>query len=403
LESRKEKPTVPYPALASRGPVSRSLFSAFCASVLLALTGCAAPGDPTPPHPSVPEAVNDLAARQAGDGVVLTFTLPKRTVEKDPLSEPPAIEIFRTFAPAGAAPSTAGMPKAPLYTVPSALVDSYLTDDQVRFADPIKPEEIARHSAQQVVYVVRTRASKKKDSANSNPVAVRLYPPAEPIADLRAQVMQSAIELSWMPPARTSAGAPLAALAGYRVYRAEVEPGAEAAASANPAQARLQAPLALLGVTPSPSYRDAQFEFGRTYLYSVRSIVQYATDSIESSDSRLLVVTPRDTFPPAPPQGLVTVIVPATAQVSAHIELSWAISPEADVAGYNIYRTAPGSAAREKLNRELLLTPTFRDMSAQAGRSYSYSVSAVDRAGNESQPSVAVSAAVPESSEKTRP
>jgi hypothetical protein len=394
---------VPYPALTARGAIFHRLFFVFCASVFLALTGCAAPGDPTPPHPPVPEAVNDLAARQAGDGVVLTFTLPKRTVEKDPLSEPPAIEIFRSFVPAGAAPSAAGMPKTPLYTIPSTLADSYLTDDEVRFTDPIKPEELAKHADEQVVYVVRTRASKKKESANSNAVTVRLYPPAEPIADLRAQISQSAIELSWTPPARTSAGGPLAALAGYRVYRAEVESGTETTAAANPAQAKLQAPLALLGVTPSPSYRDAQFEFGHAYVYSVRSIAQYATDSIESSDSRLEVVTALDTFPPAAPQGLVSVIVAATTQASAHIELSWAISPESDVAGYNIYRTETGSAAPEKLNRELLLTPAFRDMSAQAGRRYSYTVSAVDHAGNESQPSVPVSAVVPENSEKTKP
>lgn len=332
--------------------------------------------------------------------MVLTFTLPKETIDRDRLSEPPAIEIFRSFEPAGAAPAAA---KPPIYTIPSAIVDTYVTDGRVRFVDPIRPEELAKHAGEQAVYVVRTRASKKKESADSNVAAVRMYPSPEPIQDVSARVTQSAIELTWTPPARTSSGAPLAGLAGYRVYRAEVELGAEAAAAANPAQAKLKAPLELLGVTPSPSYRDAQFEFGHTYVYSIRSVAQYEAGSVESSDSRLLALAPKDTFPPAPPQGLVAVVVPAAGQAAAHLEFSWAISPEPDVAGYNIYRSEPGGAAPQKLNRELLLTPAFRDMWAVPGRDYSYRVTAVDRAGNESQPSAAVSASLPAESERAIP
>jgi hypothetical protein len=373
------------------------LVSVFC---FLAISSCAAPGDPTPPRPPIPTAVADLAAQQSGDSVVLTFTLPKETTDRDRLNEPPAIEIFRSFEPASAAPAAA---KTPTYTIPSAVVDTYVSDGRVRFVDPIRPEELANHAGEEAVYVVRTRASKKKDSADSNVAALRMYPSPEPIQDVSARVTQSAIELAWTPPARTSSGAPLTGLASYRVYRAEVELGTEAAAAANPAQAKLKAPLELLGVTPSPDYRDAQFEFDHTYVYSIRSVAQYEAGSVESSDSRLLVLAPKDTFPPAPPQGLVAVVVPAAGQTPAHLEFSWAISPEPDVAGYNIYRSEPGGAAPQRLNRELLLTPAFRDMSAVPGRDYSYLVTAVDRAGNESQPSAAVSASLPAESERAIP
>jgi hypothetical protein len=149
-------------------------------------------------------------------------------------------------------------------------------------------------------------------------------------------------------------------------------------------------------VTPSASYRDTQFQFGHCYVYSVRSVAQYESESIESADSQLVVVAPRDVFPPAPPQDLVAVVVPATAQTPAHVELSWSIIAEPDVAGYNIYRSEAGGAAKQRLNVNLLLTPVFRDMSAVTGRSYIYTVTAVSRAGHESEPSVAVSAAMPE-------
>ena len=348
----------------------------------------------------MPVAIADLAARQAGDSIVLTFTVPKRTVEDKLIVGSPSIEIFHSFDPAGTAPQA---PRTLLYTIPTVLVDTYVSEGQVHFVDPIKAEDFERHAGEQAVYVVRTRASRKKDSADSNVVALRVYPAAGPIDDVAAQVTQSAIELSWTPPAKTAAGSPLAAVANYRVYRGEVERGGETAAAANPAEAKLAAPLALLGVTPSPSYRDTQFEFDRTYIYSLRSVSQYEAAAVESADSRLFVLTPRDTFPPAAPQNLLAVAVPTTPQVPAHLEFSWEISPEPDVVGYNIYRGEPGAAAKQKLNPALLLTPAFRDMSAVPGRVYSYEVTAVDRAGNESQPSATVSASLPADSEKVKP
>jgi hypothetical protein len=370
---------------------------------ILCLSGCAAPGEPVPPRPVVPEAVTDLAARQLGDAVVLTFTLPKNSTERQPLAESPAIEIFRALESPGGKTAPENAPRVLVYTVPPALVDTYLAGGQVHFADPLKPEALAAYAGGQAVYTVRTRASKKKDSADSNIAAVRIYPVPEAIADLTAQVTKEAVVLTWTPPEKTTFRAPLAAPAGYRVYRALVEPGAEAEAAANPGKAKLAGPLALVGVTPAPPYRDAQFEFGRTYVYTVRSVAQYETGSVESADSRPAVVTPRNTFPPAAPQQLAIVLLPATPQEPAHLELSWAISPEADVAGYNIYRSEEAGALGARLNRDLLLTPVFRDMPGVPGRTYFYRVTAVDRAGNESAPSVPVSSAVPAEAGPTGP
>jgi len=98
---------------------------------------------------------------------------------------------------------------------------------------------------------------------------------------------------------------------------------------------------------------------------------------------------------PAPPRDLVAVAQAATGTGPATIELSWAISTEADLAGYNVYRTEVGLARPQRLNQELLLTPTFRDISVAVGALYTYTVTAVDRAGNESPPGAAVNAVIP--------
>ncbi|MBI1739163.1 MAG: hypothetical protein HYR58_07940, partial [Acidobacteria bacterium] len=168
--------------------------------------------------------MTDLGARQTGDSVALTFTLPKKTVEGEALEAPPDVEIFRAFVPAGTQAARTGL--AQVYTIPSAVVDTYLTDDRLRFADPLKAADIAAHSGEQMAYMVRTRASKKAGSADSNRAMVRVYPVPEAIGDLTANVTEPAVELRWSPPARTTSGAAIAALAGYRVYRAEVEPNA---------------------------------------------------------------------------------------------------------------------------------------------------------------------------------
>ena len=369
----------------SQHPLFGFLFSLFLASAIFALAGCGAPGDPRPPQPTVPEAVADLAARQAGDGVVLTFTLPAKSIEGETLLEPPDVEIFRGVQEAGEAPPPL------IYTIPGALVETYLSEGRFRFVDPLKPEQRPRDGSL-LVYMVRTRASKRRASADSNVVAVRVLPVPERVRQLRARVTESAIELDWLPPERTTTGEPIASLASYRVYRAELEPGADVPAEW--AQAKLKSPLELLGPTPSPSFRDTRFEFDHRYVYVVRSVAQQDLDSVESADSELVVVAPRDMFPPAAPANLVVVLVPATSQSPAAIELSWSISPESDVAGYHAYRSEREGAPGERLNPELLLVPTFRDTSVMEGR-YTYSVAAVDRAGNESPRSAPVTVEVP--------
>ena len=107
------------------------------------------------------------------------------------------------------------------------------------------------------------------------------------------------------------------------------------------------------------------------------------------------MVTPRDVFPPATPTGLEVTIIPVTGQAPAYIELSWAINTEPDLAGYYVYRSDAENAPGERVNTEILPSPTFRDISVLPGRRYFYRVSAVDRAGNESPKTSAMQADVP--------
>jgi hypothetical protein len=363
------------------------------------LAGCAAPGEPTERKPPVPAAITDLAAHQQGNDVILTFTLPKDTVDQHALKNTPAIEIYRAFDPSAATNSAAHEPLFLILTIPPAMVSNYSEKDHLRVVNSLDASDLAPHVGWTASYAVRTRASAKKESADSNRANLRVYPAPDPIADLKTQVTHSGIVLSWTPPQKAIAGS-APPIAAYHIYRAEpvleLQPEAPPNASVSPAGVpKLKAPLARIGESPEPTFQDMQVEFGKTYVYSVRSLAQYPDEELESADSNLVVITPRDVFPPAAPQSVTVVLVPAQGENPAYLDVSWAISPETDIAGYNVYRSERDGAPSTRQNSELLLTPAFRDMRALPGHQYAYTATAVDRAGNESSASAPASGSIP--------
>jgi hypothetical protein len=360
----------------------------FFFSIFLSCAGCGAPGEPTPPSPPVPSAIADLTAQQDGDGVQLSFTLPSNSISGDKLSAPPAVEILRGALKPNGSPDSKSF--RVVYTIPGSLVDNYRSDGRMRFTDPIAPEETKTHPGGTIAYVVRSRASEKRASADSNVVSLRVFPVPERIASVEARVTESAIELSWPAPARTSAGDPLPAVTGYRIYRSEINSSAASSPAQVLSQGKGESHSSPLASSETNSYRDTSFTFDRTYVYIVRSVIPVENNALESSDSQPVTVTPHDTFPPVAPQGLVAALLPGATPGAFVVDLSWSISLETDLAGYRVYRSEQESTRSQPLNSDLLPTPAVRDTSVRPGHRYWYTVTAVDHAGNESAPSAPV-------------
>jgi hypothetical protein len=366
-----------------------TLALAFCLVACALAAGCAAPGDPTARHPVVPVAVTDLTAQQYGKTFALTFTLPSRSMDRDALAERPALEIFRAALSPGETPDKK-TPWRLAYVIPSEQVGPHLTGNRIEFFDPLTADDFARAAGSSVAYKVRTRAEKARASQDSNVVTARIYPAPEPPRDVRVSFTESALIVSWTETALPSGASPRS----YRIYRGEIESGQESPPP-DIASAKLKTPMELIGHSTSAEFRDTHFQFGATYLYTVRNAAQYGEAFAESADPAPAMVTPRDVFPPATPTGIEIAIVPATPQAPAYVELSWAISPEGDLAGYSVYRSDAENTPGERVSAEILPSPTFRDISIQPGRRYYYRVTALDRAGNESPKSPAVVADVP--------
>ena len=380
---------------ARRLPIFYFLFSIFI------LYGCAAPGEPIERKPPTPIPVTDLTASQSGNEVILTFTLPRDSVEKREILKPISVNVYRNFEPIPPANSPAVVaPANPtlLLTIPPSMVDRYTVQGRVRFVDSLRAEDFVA-DGREAVYLVRTFVAPKKLSANSDVAALAVYPPAISIADLKAEFTRAGVVLSWTPPEKTIIGT-ATNIVLYRVYRAEMEPGANAganpAAASNTEAASPKVPFARIAEPVSPPYIDTQTELGKTYAYSVRSVAQYPGVQVESVDSNFATITPKDVFPPPAPENLVVAYVPAVAGAPAYLDLSWSTNAATDIAGYNVYRSNDPARPGTRLNPELLLTPAFRDMNAAPGRIYFYTVTAVDRSGNESPASPPASGSVPE-------
>jgi len=276
-------------------------------------------------------------------------------------------------------------------------VPNYVVEKHVEFTDPLPPEQSKTHPGGKVAYLVRTRISPKKSSADSNIVEVAIFPVPQRIANVETHVTETAIELSWPPVTQTSGGEALGEVS-YRLYRGHltspVDQAAIDAAMKDLAHARWKSPLALLASPASNSYRDTDFAFDETYVYVVRTVATARPEILESADSVPLIVTPKDIFPPAAPQGLVAAVLQGNPAVAPVVDLSWSISPEADVVGYRVYRSEREGERGAAVTSDLLPTPAYHDAAVQPGRRYWYTVTVVDRSSNESPASATVMAEI---------
>ena len=312
--------------------------------------------------------------------------MPGKSTLGEKLKEVPTVEVLRgSLKPDGTVEEKSFRV---VDTVPGSLVNGYVEKGKVEFLDPISPEDLKSHAGETVIYRVRTYISPRKNSAGSKDVSLKLYPVPAPIVSVDVELTENAIRLKWSNPTRTTAGEPSGAIQEYHVYRGELDPETAEAAKKDPRKGTWKTPLIQIARTTITEYQDLGFDYGKTYAYLVRSAIQVQGTLLESGDSPLVVLTPKDTFPPGAPQGLVAAVLPGESGAAQVVDLSWSINLETDLAGYRVYRSEQEGTRGEVLTRELLLTPAYRDNSVKTGKKYWYSVTAMDKADNESAASM---------------
>ena len=250
-------------------------------------------------------------------------------------------------------------------------------------------------------YAVEVLNTAGRGAGISNLVRVALVPTLPPFPSFAAQASAQGVRISWQCPAESGRRTGVKYL--FRIYR-RPESSASATRIAEldatecgrlPATA---AEHAAVEHEKNPnSFLDQSFEWEKTYFYrgAVVSVVVAAGKpavEVEGDDTPEVRVFAHDVFPPSVPAGLQAVYSGPGQQ--PFIDLIWAPVTDADLDGYNVYRHEEGGAAL-KLNTEPVKVPAFRDAQVVAGKTYFYSVSAVDVRGNESARSEVASESVP--------
>jgi hypothetical protein len=314
----------------------------FGGSVVIAFLFCAACGSigpPLPPTLNIPSRVTDLSMIQRGSFIYIRFTLTTLTTEGLLLTHLPEADLRigvtgQKFDMAKWLETAQRLPdqgKDTLYKVPAA---PYVGKD--------------------VVAAVRLENDRGRYGGWSNfvPLLVTAGVPAP--ENLRAEATANGVLLTW-----TNSNAPL-----FRIYR----DGAP------------------LGDTKQSPYLDTTAEFGKNYKYVIQAFGPSDHPS-ESELSNEFTITPKDTFPPAIPTGLKTIIG------TKSVELSWARNQEPDLAGYSVFR-AEGDGPFH-LVAEKITAPSYSDRDVKPGARYRYRVISIDQSGNPSAPSEVVEATLP--------
>jgi hypothetical protein len=303
----------------------------FC---ILWLAGCAQVGAPKPPALDIPTRITDLRAAEYDDQILVQFTIGALTTDGLALTSVKTVELQVT---GGDSPR--------------------MLHAQAKGPGPVAHEFLAKDwVGKQVTLMVRATGPKGKAAEWSNPVTLAVGVPLVTPGNFKAVSDPQGVRLTWSGSFDSEAGG------RYRVFRG--------AGDAMPQR---------LAESDKPEYVDTAVDFGSPYRYFVQAL---AGESRQSGISAIVGVTPADTFPPGVPVGLA-----AVAGVNS-IELAWQPNTEDDLAGYQVYRSTGGGAAERIAGP--VDAPNFSDRTVEIGTKYSYTITSIDRTGNESAHSGAV-------------
>ena len=316
----------------------------------LLLSSCGYVGPIQPPSPQIPAQVKDLVAVERGDKIEVLFRTPSRTTDNVAIKKFSEIDlrIGPNVVPFDFGAWASGATAFQLPPPPAG--------------DPFDPKPVpmtmslslAGFVGKQVTVAVRT-AIKVGDhySAWSNRAVLDVVEPLKTPVDLKIADSANGIVLDWPP---------VDAADGYRILR----------------EAPGETKLTEIGKTERPHFVDETSQFDIPYTYAVVALHKGA----ESLPAELPPHTAIDKFPPSVPSGVAALAGPES------IEVSWQRSPEADTAGYFVYRSVDGSAF-ERFGEKVNL-PAFSDRKVEHGKTYRYQISAVDLKNNESDRSAVV-------------
>jgi hypothetical protein len=351
-------------------------------SMALLLAGCGTPGAPQPPSLNLPDAVGDLTATRAGNRVALIWTMPKRNTDRTMIKDEVPVRVCRRESEAAACE-----PAGPnQMTAPGAAGT---------FTDEL-PAALATGTPRPLNYFVELRNRKGRSAGLSNAAVVLAGAAPASIDGLKADVRKQGVVLSW-----AAKGENTSVRLERKVLTADLN-GQHGPTEHGPLAPISEPEKQSLLVQAGEQGRsiDKTARFGESYEYRAQPVtrveVNGKTLELDGAFSSPIQVDVKDVFPPAVPAGLVAVASAGENNGSPSIDLSWHPDADPDVAGYMVYRREGDGEWQRVSGAASIVEPAFHDAQVQAGHTYQYAVSSVDKGGHESERSAAAQETVPQ-------
>jgi len=337
-------------------------------------------GKRKPPQPPIEKVAQrtEIAGMQRGNVILLSWNLPARNADAGSILNLSRIDVYRLAEPQNSPLSLSEEDFAARSTLISSVPVSErdFQKSELNFVDTL---EFGSQNAR-LRYAIRFVNASGQKAAFSN---FLLIEPTAKVAgspfSLSGKVLEESIELDWKAPPENVDGSKPANIIGFNVYRFDGESSSAKILNKNP-------------VTGN-NFIDRTFNFGKDYRYFVRTVsLGSNSQPLESLNSTIIEINPRDIFPPGAPNSITIAAAPN------YLSIFFAVNFEKDVVGYQIYRSNNSKLPLSEwslLTKDLLTTNTFQDTNVESGKTYFYYLTAVDRNGNVSDKSVIISETAP--------
>jgi len=363
----------------------KKTFPLFIISFLFLLSSsCGKKGAIYPPIIRIPQSVEGFEAIQRADKIILEWTNPTTYIDGNPMREIDEIEIWLVEEKKESAEKeeSAEEEELPveefekkailLASIKKEKFSEYLIEQgeisqDLSYVFPLSGKEFL---TKKFIFGLRVKDRKRNKSEFSDLVSVEPKILPLPPKGLLFTVYKDRIQILWDPPEKNMDQSSPPNVEGYFIFRADRE-----------TQPRRINPELI----KENKYEDEDFVFDKAYKYFVRASATDSPPFLQSDDSETLEVLAKDKFAPEAPSGLVSMTG------KNYIALSWDDNQEEDLAGYRVWRKEEGEEEYLLLTTEPVRENTYTDTKVEKNKRYYYSITALDKHGNESKKSEAAS------------